>query len=887
MTVTTGGRQDRRRDTELRNAVDRVRTKGAEKNSEVLYQRTLGEVCEMSSSPLGFVVEQSTGVDGLGQTLLIRATSGDGKPFQLQANTPAPLCFHSVIEPIFQSCKTQCFSRSQLDILGVHDEALKQLISIPVVDREDCIAVMVLLNSPAPYEVELAKRIWPLLVTTVCIRRMNFNNDDVDSVESIINSQTQLAGAYSSLRRHAPFGMVLLNVNHKIIQLNPAAERIFGLHSDDVQNYDISQLIPEQYANQHHIHSFGVHHLANNGGKPATFNGRRSDGSELPISVSVIAYREHGHTHFLLTIEDLSEVERIKSEQSAQAQRFKAVADLAPIGILQTDRNWEACYANDRWCDISGLSSEEVTGLGWINGIYHEDINQTLESLRNSIMAGQEFTNECRFQTPLGDIVWVELHARPMFDRDGDIDGFVATLIDCTYRHITEDKLRVMAEQDTLTGLANRALFQDRLEHGLERVDRHGALALLCLDLDGFKNVNDTLGHDCGDELLIEVAKRLRKCVRNEDTVARVGGDEFMVLMEDLKNAGIAADVSEKILRQLEVPYLISGQEVFISTSIGISFCVGPQSADAKSLLKQGDIALYRAKNEGRNTYQFYSPELEGISKERLYLGNCLHRALERSEFDVYYQLQANTATGEIVGTEALLRWQHPERGLLGPATFITLLEETGLITPVSRWLWFQAFKDHKNWIEQGLIKHSATVSINLSPRQLREAQLVSSLECAIRDAGLEASSVTVEITETVLLEDSSHTADVIKSLKAIGVKIALDDFGTGYSSLTYLKRYPIDIIKIDQTFIRDLLDDPEDAAITQALLVLAKSLKLRTVSEGVENETTLKRLTDWGCDVYQGYYLNMPCGSHGVERLLKEKLSHKVVSIAPPNMKQ
>ena len=411
-------------------------------------------------------------------------------------------------------------------------------------------------------------------------------------------------------------------------------------------------------------------------------------------------------------------------------------------------------------------------------------------------------------------------------------------------------------------------------------------LALLYLDLDGFKTINDTLGHDAGDQLLVAVARRLESCVRKEDTVARLGGDEFSILLHALHTPDIAATIASKVLAVLEKPFMLQDQEVFISTSIGIALSKttadeskNESDNESESLMKQADIALYRAKAAGRNNFQYFSEELELATKLRMDISNKLHRALERKEFEVFYQLQADIFTSCIIGTEALLRWHHPERGLLAPHEFIHILEETGLILPVSRWLWSKAFAQHKRWVELGLVSEKGHISINLSRRQLRDETIVTQLFTAIASANLQPSQVLVEITETALIEDSDFTLGVLNQFRQNGIQIALDDFGTGFSSLTYLKKFPIHIVKIDQSFIRDLLTDKDDAAITHAVVDLAHTLDLIVIAEGVDQLEKRQQLALWGCDQFQGYILNKPSDGQSVEQLMYDNRAKELMS--------
>lgn len=451
------------------------------------------------------------------------------------------------------------------------------------------------------------------------------------------------------------------------------------------------------------------------------------------------------------------------------------------------------------------------------------------------------------------------------------MNGFLATLQDNSFQHETAERLRQIAEHDSLTGLANRTLFFRRLEDALENTSKTGSIALIALDLDGFKNINDSLGHDAGDQMLIDVSQRLLACARPADTVARVGGDEFYIIIDTPSSITQVDKIAESVLRRLSTPFRVGQQEMFVTASAGISFGYSKQSTTVKSLLKQADLALYSAKDSGRNNFQYYSPELEQASRQKLELGNGLHRALGRTEFEVHYQAQADISTKKLTGFEALLRWQHPLKGLVPPGEFIPLLEETGLILPVSRWLFHISFQQLKRWIKAGLVDENCTMAVNISPRQFRDKTLLQSIKGAITDAGLLGKNIVVEITETSLIQEQLQTREILENLRAMGVKIALDDFGTGYSSLSYLKKFPIDIIKIDRSFVKDSLDDRDDAAITQAVIALAKSLGLKVLAEGVDKSELLSLLEQWGCHCYQGYLLNKPKNGKNIVETIQQ----------------
>jgi diguanylate cyclase (GGDEF)-like protein len=434
-------------------------------------------------------------------------------------------------------------------------------------------------------------------------------------------------------------------------------------------------------------------------------------------------------------------------------------------------------------------------------------------------------------------------------------------------RKSAEDRLAHLAQYDPLTNLANRALFHDRLEHALARAERHeGMLALLFIDLDRFKAVNDTLGHVGGDALLKQVGNRISARMRESDTVARLGGDEFAIIIEDLVEAQDAARVADDLVKILSEPYVVNGHEIPVGVSIGIA--VSPPSKGDR-LLKDADAAMYRAKREGGNDHHFYTEEMNVQASERLMLERDLHYALDREEFLLHYQPQIDLATGEIVGAEALLRWQHHERGLVSPADFIPVLEETWHIVAVGEWVLEEACRQASSWQDSGFAP--IRVAVNLSARQLGRGRLVYAVERALQESGLDPECLELEITETLLVEDSEAGLRSMELLKeAVGrLRISIDDFGTGYSSLYRLKTLPIDRLKIDRTFIGGVMTDPEDSAITATVISLAHELHLQVTAEGVETAEQLAFLRERGCDEAQGFYFSRPLPAHEFARLL------------------
>ncbi len=441
---------------------------------------------------------------------------------------------------------------------------------------------------------------------------------------------------------------------------------------------------------------------------------------------------------------------------------------------------------------------------------------------------------------------------------------------DIAERRRAEEKLRVVATHDPLTALPNRTLLHERLSHALARAQRHGRqLAVLFVDLDRFKNINDTLGHDAGDRLLQITAQRLYDCLRETDTMARQGGDEFVVLMDELTDREPITRVAQRILDAVGQPFVIDGQEIHITASIGIS--VYPE--DGRTLLRNADIAMYRAKEKGKNNYQFYSAQIDNYSVERLALESGLRRALEREEFTLHYQPKVNIASGLITGMEALLRWQHPELGWVAPGRFIPIAEENGLILPIGAWVLKTACIQNRTWQRQGVRRFP--VAVNLSSRQFAGETLLDDVRAALDASGLAPSDLELEITESMVMNNPEQAVNLLQQLKDLGIRVAIDDFGTGYSSLAYLKRFPIDCVKVDRSFVEDIPDDVDSMAIAQAVIAMAHNLRLKVVAEGVESEAQLGFLRGEGCDEIQGHYFCEARAASEISAIMRTTLRH------------
>jgi diguanylate cyclase (GGDEF)-like protein len=483
----------------------------------------------------------------------------------------------------------------------------------------------------------------------------------------------------------------------------------------------------------------------------------------------------------------------------------------------------------------------------------------------------------------LGGSVERTLHAElaTVLDEVGEPVGLTGTIQDITERKHAEEQIRLLAYYDALTGLPNRRFFLQQLEQALVFANRNDRmLAVLFLDLDRFKLVNDTLGHGVGDRLLQDVADRLLRCVRRSDCLARaeeagppslvsrLGGDEFTIMLSDIDHFQDVAKVARRILEAVSLPYALEGQEVFISTSIGISLYPFDAST-ANDLIRNADGAMYQAKEQGRNGYQIYDESMNAKALERIILESQLHKALKEEEFTIFYQPQVSSRTGRVVGVEALVRWKSRELGMVEPGRFLPLAEEVGLVIQIDQWVMMNACRQHKAWLDAGL--PPVTLALNISGQHFQRSELLETVTAAITESGLDPGLLELELTEGVLMAHTEKTVKTLKALKEMGVRLAIDDFGTGFSSLSYLKRFPLDVLKIDRTFINDITDDPDDAAITLATIEMAHTLKLQVIAEGVETKAQLDFLMKNGCDVYQGYLFSRPVPPDAIPDMLKE----------------
>ncbi len=590
---------------------------------------------------------------------------------------------------------------------------------------------------------------------------------------------------------------------------------------------------------------------------------QRRNGEIFPAETVMGVVQLDGEHLLQITIHDITQQKR--NERSLRLAA--AVFDNSLDGIIITGSDSLILTVNGVFSKVTGYSRDEVLGKDpkFLQSGQHDRI--FYQSFWESLTLTGQWQGEIWNKRKNGEIYAEWMNISSVKGEDGEILHYISVFSDITERKRAEDKIIHQAYHDALTNLPNRVLFKDRLEQALAFANRlkHQNVAVLFMDLDRFKFINDTLGHDTGDKLLQEVAVRLRDCIRASDTVARLGGDEFTILLPEVDHADQALLVASKVLDAMKQPYLLAGQELFVTVSIGISM-FPKDGGDVDTLMKNADAAMYHVKGKGRAGFHLYTDDLSLQTMRRLELQTQLYSALERNEFILHYQPQFDLASGAMYGVEALIRWQHPLLGLISPTEFIPLAEESGLIQPIGAWVLEEACCQGKAWLDMGIVLQ---IAVNLSARQFQKEDLAGFVTRTLRLCGLPPQQLELEITESVAMDNADFTVRTMQSLAELGVQIAIDDFGTGYSSLSHLKKMPLHTLKIDRSFIQDIITDSDDSAIVTALITMAQSLKLNVIAEGVETADQLQRLRELGCERTQGFLQGRPMPQQEITALL------------------
>ena len=554
-------------------------------------------------------------------------------------------------------------------------------------------------------------------------------------------------------------------------------------------------------------------------------------------------------------------LDRIQSETtmlSESESRFRTLTGSSPFGVFQNDINGDFVYVNERWREMTGIDQETITGELFIRSLHPEERFDIAVQFEEARVNQEAFKAEFRILHTNGKVVSTICQARPIFNND-KLTGYIGSLADVSELKGMQEQLERLALYDPLTHLANRRLFKNQLEKAIRVAQRNqNQFALMFIDFDHFKKINDSLGHDQGDELLIAMAKRLMVCVRPGDTIARLGGDEFTILAPDITNRQDVDAIARKIQAIISQPVSLDGQAITATCSIGITI-YPDDSTDANVLMKNADMAMYQSKDRGRNRFQYFSEDMNMAIKKQLRLETDLRRALISNEFELYYQPKIDLSTETITGYEALIRWIHPKHGMISPGDFIPVAEESGLISNIGQWVLQRVCDQIPYFLQKGLLPPGCRIAINLSAKQFHNTDLVSSIHDTLNKNSISPEFIELEITESLIMRDISSAISTLHEFRAMGITLSIDDFGTGYSSFNYLKRLPIDSIKIDRSFVMDIPNDKDDMEITSAIIAMAHNLRLIVVAEGLETEEQKQFLRNQNCDIAQGYFFGRP----------------------------
>jgi diguanylate cyclase (GGDEF)-like protein/PAS domain S-box-containing protein len=637
--------------------------------------------------------------------------------------------------------------------------------------------------------------------------------------------------------------IVVLGERGNVLHANPAAERLFALSRAQLEGRRLGlPLAPEGTAE---VEIIGP------------------DGSLTPCELRLVESAWSGAPAHLATLRDVSEKARTEAALRESQERYALAARAANDGLWDWDLTAETVYFSPRWKSMLGAADGDIKGSpeGWFDRVHPEDLERVRAALSAHIEGlTSHFESEYRMLHTNGSYRWVLCRGLAVRDDHGRARRIAGSQSDVTHRKLAEAQLAHRAFYDPLTNLPNRSLFLDRLRHALRRAHRrHDYLfAVLFLDVDRFKVINDSLGHMSGDRLLVTIARRLELALRPGDSVARLGGDEFTVLLDDIRDAADAECVADRIHRELLAPFQIGGQELYTSCSIGIALSSTGYDKP-EDILRDADTAMYRAKSSGRARHAMFDTAMHQRAVLLLQTEADLRRALDRTELRVQYQPIISLSKGSIVGVEALVRWEHPERGMISPAEFVPVAEDSGLIVALDRWVLRRACTEVMGWFPHLPEPADFRLNVNLSPRQLGLADLAQQVAEVLAETGLPASSLRLEITETAMMEQHDAAQRTLNALKQLGVQISIDDFGTGYSSLARLHRFPIDSLKVDRSFVEVMGETGETSRIARTIVLIGRTLGLSVIAEGVETARQLELLRELSCDAAQGYYFSRP----------------------------
>ncbi len=659
-------------------------------------------------------------------------------------------------------------------------------------------------------------------------------------------------------------GLVITDLFGRIEYVNSAFSKVTGYSLDEVKGKNPNILKSDYHSIDFYNQMWqSVVHTGKWEGE--IWNKRKNGEVYLEhLLVTELRDLDGNTTHYLGVFSDITIRRKMENSLWQSNQALQALIEASPIGIITLDQNKKVTMWNPAAEDIFGWKEQEVlhTPYPLVPEGKEEEFAKIFDDVikRNKTYTGLEVQRITRD----GFLKWVSLSTSRLVDAQNNNVGFIAMFKDITENKLAEAKINFLAFHDELTSLPNRRALKERIDEAIIASDRKQiSFSVMFIDIDHFKKVNDSIGHQFGDNLLISLSERIQSCLKKSDQLFRIGGDEFAAFLHGIGSEQEVSDIAQKIIDTVEIPIIHEGYEFHLSCSIGITI-YPTDGPDTETLMVNADTAMYRVKDRG-SKYQFYNPSMNESAHERIILENDLYRALERNEFELFYQPQVHVGSGELVGAEALIRWNHPKWGLIPPAQFIPLAEETGLIIPIGEWVMKTACTQTLLW--NSVKKNNPlTMAVNLSSRQFMKHDLVSSVKKALAGTGCDPAFLELEITESMAM-DIGHAMSILKDLKELGVKIGMDDFGTGYSSLSYLKRLPIDKLKIDQSFLRELEEDTSDAAIVATIIAMAHNLHLKVTAEGVETDSQYQFLLEHQCDEAQGYLFSRPLSSNDFTR--------------------
>lgn len=674
------------------------------------------------------------------------------------------------------------------------------------------------------------------------------------------------AKRYWQLAEFLPNAMVVCS-KVKIVFANTMAVKLAGATgAGEIIGKHIVDFVPHEYLK---IVNKRVNQVLEKGKDIHFINQKlvRPDGTIIDTEVSAAYMLYRGEGAVLFVIKDITERMRVEEELYFERACFRELFNSSPDAIVVLNNEGRIIIVNNAFSNLFQYSNEEIRGLHINDLVVPDDLVQEAANLFGMVMNGEIVDKETIRKCKDGTRVDVTVRGYPVMI-DGEQVGIYAIYSDITKRKKAERTVNLLCYYDSLTGLSNRVLFKKRFSLELVHAqESKQMLAVIILDLDKFKNINDSLGHSIGDKLLIEAAERLKNIIREIDTLSRLGGDEFILLLSELPGIEDAANIAKKILDAFQQPFIIEGYELYITTSIGVSIYPNDGS-DVETMIKNADTAMYRAKDHGGNSCQFYTKNMNKTLLEQMKLLASLRRAVEREEFEVYYQPRISAITGKINGMEALIRWIHPEQGLICPTQFIPLAEDTGLIVPIGEWVLRNACAQNRAWQDAGF--YPLRVAVNLSAQQFQQPSLVNMIDGILKETGLEPEYLELEITESAVAHNMEFALKMIRQLKEMGIHISMDDFGTGYSCFSQLKNMNIDILKIDQSFIRDINTNNSDLAIVRSIISMAHSLDMKVTAEGVETANQFSLLKEIECDAIQGYLFGKPLPAGEFQKLFK-----------------